>query len=141
MYPRKAFGRKEGARASQSFIRWWAEGSRLRLKGVSKWVAKRAGSLEFRLFFLFFPSFLDFIYLFLERGNGREKERERNIDRLPLARPQLDTCPTTQACALTGNQTGDLFSLQDNAQPTEPHQSGRASWSFQRREWFVSAGH
>ena len=23
--------------------------------------------------------FLDFIYLFLERGKGREKERERNI--------------------------------------------------------------
>ena len=39
-----------------------------------------------------------FIFLFLERGVGREKERERNIDQLPLA------CqPTTQACALTGN--------------------------------------
>ena len=24
--------------------------------------------------------FKDFIYLFLERGGGREKERERNID-------------------------------------------------------------
>ena len=24
--------------------------------------------------------FLDFIHLFLERGKGREKERERNID-------------------------------------------------------------
>ena len=24
--------------------------------------------------------FKDFIYLFLERGEGREKERERNID-------------------------------------------------------------
>ena len=24
--------------------------------------------------------FLDFIYLFLERGEGKEKERERNID-------------------------------------------------------------
>ena len=31
--------------------------------------------------------FKDFIYLFLERGEGREKERERNIDWLPL------TCP------------------------------------------------
>ena len=45
----------------------------------------------------------DFIYLFLERGEGKEKERERNTDWLPLARPQLGTWPTTQACALTGN--------------------------------------
>ena len=31
--------------------------------------------------------------------------RYGNIDRLPLARPQLGTWPATQACALTGNQT------------------------------------
>ena len=29
------------------------------------------------------------IYVFLERGERREKERERNINRLPVARPQL----------------------------------------------------
>ena len=29
------------------------------------------------------------------------------IDQLPLARPKLGTWPTTQACALTGNQTGN----------------------------------
>ena len=45
-------------------------------------------------------------YLFLERGEGREKERERNINVwLPLACPLLGIRPTTQACALTGNQT------------------------------------
>ncbi|KAF6088460.1 hypothetical protein HJG60_008285 [Phyllostomus discolor] len=60
--------------------------------------------------FLFF--FKDFIYLFLEgRGKkkrGREKERERNINvQLPLECPQLGNWPTTQACALTGNQTSD----------------------------------
>ena len=50
--------------------------------------------------------FKDFIYLFLERGEG--KERERNINMyLPLERPPLGTWPTTQACALTGNPTGD----------------------------------
>ena len=49
----------------------------------------------------------DFIYLFLERGGRREKERERNINVwLPLACPPLGTRPATQACALTGNQTG-----------------------------------
>ena len=47
------------------------------------------------------------IIVFLERGEGREKERERNIDRLPLHPLQPGTWPTTQACALTGNQIGD----------------------------------
>ena len=37
-----------------------------------------------------------------------EKERERNIGRLPLTRTWLATDPTAQACALTGNQTGHL---------------------------------
>ena len=32
---------------------------------------------------------------------------ERNMNQLFLARPQLGTRPTTQACALTGNRTGD----------------------------------
>ena len=32
---------------------------------------------------------------------------ERNIDQLPLAHPKLGTWPATQACALTGNHTGD----------------------------------
>ena len=47
-----------------------------------------------------------FIYLFLERGEGREKERERIINVwLPLARPLLGAWPATQACALTVNRT------------------------------------
>ena len=33
---------------------------------------------------------------------------KRNINWLPLASPQPGSWPTTQACALTGNQTGDL---------------------------------
>ena len=45
-----------------------------------------------------------FMYLFLERG----REGERNISVwLPLTRPLLGTWVTTQACALTGNQTSD----------------------------------
>ena len=56
----------------------------------------------------------DFIYLFLERGGGRGKQREetsiceRNINWLLLV-PQLGTWPTTQACALTGNWTGNIL--------------------------------
>ena len=50
----------------------------------------------------------DFICLFLERGEGKEKERERNINGwLSLVCPLLGTWPATQACVLTGNQTGN----------------------------------
>ena len=46
---------------------------------------------------------------------------ERYIYWLPLARSQVRTWPTTQACALTRKWP---FSLGGDAQPTEPHQSG-----------------
>ena len=60
----------------------------------------------------------DFIHWFWERGEGSEKERERNIDRLP--------------------HTGDLaskpgkcpLSSQDDAQSTELHQPGLHSLHF-----------
>ena len=56
----------------------------------------------------FFIFFKDFIYLFLDRGEGWEKERERNINVwLPLTHPLLGAWPATQVCALTGNQTSD----------------------------------
>ena len=52
--------------------------------------------------------FKDFINLFLERGERREKERERNINVwLPLVHHLLGTWPTSQACALTGSWTDD----------------------------------
>ena len=50
--------------------------------------------------------------LFLDRGEGRVKDRERNINVwLPLLHPLLGTWPEIQACALTGNQTIDLWVL------------------------------
>ena len=56
-----------------------------------------------------FSLFLRF-YVFLEKGEGREKEREGNTNAwLPPTCPLLGTWPTTQACALTGNGTGDPF--------------------------------
>ena len=46
--------------------------------------------------------------LFLDRGEGKEKGRGRNINVwLHLTCPLLGTWPETQACVLTGNQTGD----------------------------------
>ena len=58
----------------------------------------------------FFLSFLFSIYLFLEGGEGKEKEGERNVSVwLPLAHSILGTWPATHACALTGNRTSDLL--------------------------------
>ena len=52
--------------------------------------------------------FLRFTYLFLERGERREKDRERNINVwLPLVHALLRTWLATQTCALPGNQTSD----------------------------------
>ena len=43
-------------------------------------------------------------------GEGREKERERNINVwLPLTHHQLGIWPATQACALTGNRTSHIL--------------------------------
>ena len=72
---------------SFSFSKWWNDHFDL--------------SCFFNVFFLRF-------YLFIFRGKGREKERERNINVwLPVMWPPLRTWPTAQACALTGNRTGD----------------------------------
>ena len=60
--------------------------------------------ITFNKIFYIFKRFYLFIYLFLERGEGREKERERNISVwLPLTHPILGTWPATQACAPTEN--------------------------------------
>ena len=67
---------------------------------------------SFSSLFLSLPSFLPHslspsLSWFLERGEGTEKERERNTDPLPLAHPQSGTWLATQACAPTGNGTSD----------------------------------
>ena len=50
----------------------------------------------------------DFVYLFLERGERREKEREININAwLPLTCPLLGTWLASWACDITGNRTDD----------------------------------
>ena len=56
--------------------------------------------------YLFFNIiFLDFIYF--QRGEGREKEKERSISVWVLLEcPPLRTWPATQACVLSGNRTG-----------------------------------
>ena len=69
--------------------------------------------VSFFIWILFKVSFFkkkDFTYLFLEREEGRKKERERNTSVwLLFTCPQLGTWSATQACALTWNRTGDTL--------------------------------
>ena len=70
---------------------------------------------------LFFKRF----YLFLERWKGRT-ERERNINvQLPPTHPHLGTWPATQACALTGNWTGDSLVHRPALNPLSYTSQGR----------------
>ena len=70
--------------------------------------------------------------LILERGKGKEKVRERNINMrerntnwLLLYVPQPGTKTTTWACALTGNRTHDILIYGTMFQPIEPCQPGQ----------------
>ena len=60
------------------------------------------------IYLCWFSFFLKIFYLFLERGEGRQKERERHINVwLLLVWSPLGTLPATQACTLSGNRNGD----------------------------------
>ena len=77
-----------------SYNTWWGIFSR-----KDHWLTER---IQLRVTKFFFKDFI----LFLDRGEGREEERERNIDVwLLLVHPIPGTWPTTQACAQTGNRT------------------------------------
>ena len=77
--------------------------------------------------------------LFLERGKGRRNRGretsmcERYINRLSLAHSQLGTWPTTQACSLTGNQTGDLLVCRLAHNPRSHTSQGLSYHSFLKR--------
>ena len=78
------------------------------------------------------------VFIYFGGGEGKEKERERNICVWEIhvlvashMSPNRQPGPTSQVCALTGNQTCDL-ALQDNAQPTEAHESGLIIYHFEK---------
>ena len=73
-----------------------------------------------------FSCFIERLHLFIFReGNGKEKERERNISVwLPLTHLLLGTWPATQACALDWESNPWPFGSQASTQSTEPHQPG-----------------
>ena len=92
-------------------------------------------NLLFHLIYAFIGRFFFkkyFIYLFSERGEGKKKEQERNIN-VWLHLAPLGTWLATQACALTGNQTGDPLICR----PTLNHWAipGRAIYRFLHVPW------
>ena len=76
-------------------------------------------------------------YLFIFRERGGEGERAGNMHVwLLLMLPLLGTSSTTQACTLTGNQTGNPLvhtKIEAGTQSTEPHQLGQA-YFFKKRK-------
>ena len=72
--------------------------------------------------FLFFSRF----YVLIFRQKVREKERKRNINVwLPLMCPPLGIWPATQACALTGNLTGNPLVCRPVLNPLSHTSQGR----------------
>ena len=59
-----------------------------------------------KILFIFISLFLK-VYLFLQRGREGEGEGEKQQCVVASYVPPLGTWPTTQACALTGNKTGN----------------------------------
>lgn len=69
-----------------------------------------------------------FLFIYLERQEGREKKREKNIDErekrwLAAFRPDWGPKPQPGMCP-DRKLNQRPFTLQNNAQPTEPHHPG-----------------
>ena len=77
--------------------------------------------------YMFYATYGD---LLIFRERRRDKERERNFHVwLPLIRPLPGTWPTTRACALTGNGTGDPWVRRPALSPlSHPSQDSRESF-------------
>ena len=91
--------------------------------------------------FSFFKEIL-FIPFHIEGKGGRETLiYDRNINWLPLAHPQLGTWPTTQACALTGNRTGDILVRRPTLNPLSHTRKGSTSFNIYKNSyssiWYV----
>ena len=97
---------------------------------LTYWAIWPGHSFEFIYLFIYFEKY--FIYLFLERGEGREKKRERNTDVLEINLPVESHLPPTedltqtQACALTGNRTSNLSVCRLALSPLSHTSQGRA---------------
>ena len=61
-----------------------------------------------------------YLFIFRERGREGEREGEEHHVWLPLECSLLGTWPTTQACALTRNRTGDPLVCKPVLNPLSP---------------------
>ena len=90
-------------------IRRWQFVTNLSYFSVTGGLPRTPGSFEglgyFQTKFFFF--FFNFIHLFSERGEEREKEREISMCGCLSCGPHRGPGPATQACALTGNRTSN----------------------------------
>ena len=68
--------------------------------------------------------------IYFGRGKGREKERERITDRLPLVHAPTGDQTCNPGLRASWELNWRPFALQDDAQPTEPHRSGLGSLDF-----------
>ena len=68
--------------------------------------------------------FKDFIYLFLERREGREKERERNISVQEIHWSVASHTPPTGDLCPDWESSQQPLGSQAGTQSTEPHQPG-----------------
>ena len=64
------------------------------------------------------------VYLFLEGGEGRKKERERNINQLPLGTPPTEDLAHNPGMCPDWESNQRSFDSQAGTQSTEPHQPG-----------------
>ena len=101
--------------------------SKICIKKLTGQVHKDAWcAVWFSAAFIFFLRF----YLFLDRGEGREKEKERNIDQLPLTHTPNRGLAYNPGMCPDWESNWWPFSLQDDAQPTEPNQPGQFTVAF-----------
>ena len=79
------------------------------------------------LFYFYFTFYCLRFYLFIFRQSGREGEREEEKHQCVVAShvPQLGIWPATQACALTGNQTGNPLVRRPVLNPLSHTSQGR----------------
>ena len=75
--------------------------------------------------------FKDFIYLFLERGERKDKERDRNINVREIHQSVASRTPPTEDLAQNPRMCSDQepnqqpFTSEASTQSTEPHQPGQ----------------
>ena len=78
----------------------------------------------------------DCIYLFLERWEGKEKEKEGNINVwLPLAQPLLGTLSCNPGMCPDWESNWPPFGSQASTQSTETHQPGLKLMFKLSEEW------